>query len=678
MAAFIGEDLDVDEFQKQLSIFEHNELIQAALTRDLDLRDYTKQIETDLREVEKDSIHDYMRESDNLTALHEDIRSCDDILAKLETMLSGFQESLGNISSEIKYLQEESMSMNMKLKNRRLAEHELSTFTERAVLPEDLLRGIEQHEVSESFLDYLVELNKKIAFTNEKGTRNTAAHALMEQSVSALKNKAVLKVTQFLKAKIDILKKPKTNFQILQQNVLIKFKYFNAFLQEHAPAAYQEVRDLYVSTMSKAYHNVFRVYFTDLTKLHYEVATKTDLLGSEEAPSRSLFASVKVATGSLQKGSPFALGDRANVLKEVNDDPIISHVALENGQKFAYEQIYRSMTKMLMDSVCTEYLFYSEFFGIREDLFEPIFGHTIQTFFYEKLEEYLQTCYDAIGILLMIRITYEHQLAMQRRRVPVLDMFHDRMNLILWPRFKVVFDNNAKSLTAAKGLVPSKDKQPHAITRRYADFTAATLILNAKYHDVTLQHNLTHLRMQMDKLLQRQAATFGKDPKSQAIYLINNFDLILQVLHEKNVSDSEDAKFFEEIMEAQSTIFVEEELNTYFGQLIFFVKEVEPQLAAKKEGAVTDLKRVETIVKEFAAKWKQAIDECNTNVLKSFSNLKTATELLKKVLTQLLLYYTRFLEILKKTCRNAPFMKDCVTTDLIMFEFKQKVKEINF
>lgn len=35
-------------------------------------------------------------------------------------------------------------------------------------------------------------------------------------------------------------------------------------------------------------------------------------------------------------------------------------------------------------------------------------------------------------------------MVMQRRRVPVLDSFFDRVNMLLWPRFKAAFDNNLK------------------------------------------------------------------------------------------------------------------------------------------------------------------------------------------------------------------------------------------
>ncbi len=49
----------------------------------------------------------------------------------------------------------------------------------------------------------------------------------------------------------------------------------------------------------------------------------------------------------------------------------------------------------------------------------------------------LQETYDLVGLLLIIRINYHHQLIMNKRRIPCLDDYLDRVNLLLWPRFKV-------------------------------------------------------------------------------------------------------------------------------------------------------------------------------------------------------------------------------------------------
>ena len=41
-----------------------------------------------------------------------------------------------------------------------------------------------------------------------------------------------------------------------------------------------------------------------------------------------------------------------------------------------------------------------------------------------------------MALLLMIRMNYHHQLIMNKRRIPCLDDYLDRVNLLLWPRFK--------------------------------------------------------------------------------------------------------------------------------------------------------------------------------------------------------------------------------------------------
>jgi hypothetical protein len=70
------------------------------------------------------------------------ITSCDKILANMEEMLGKFQSDLGNISSEIRALQEQSQSMSIRLRNRKAAEAKLGAFLDNLVLPPPLIDGI--------------------------------------------------------------------------------------------------------------------------------------------------------------------------------------------------------------------------------------------------------------------------------------------------------------------------------------------------------------------------------------------------------------------------------------------------------------------------------------------------------------------------------------------------------
>lgn len=50
---------------------------------------------------------------------------------------------------------------------------------------------------------------------------------------------------------------------------------------------------------------------------------------------------------------------------------------------------------------------------------------------------YMQETWDVVGLLLMVRINHMHRMLMSKRRIPALDGYLDRINLLLWPRFKV-------------------------------------------------------------------------------------------------------------------------------------------------------------------------------------------------------------------------------------------------
>ncbi len=67
--------------------------------------------------------------------------------------------------------------------------------------------------------------------------------------------------------RIFALRKPKTNIQILQQNVLLKQKHLVGFLQQHGQEVFGEVRAAYVDTLSRVLSSHFRAYLSALERL---------------------------------------------------------------------------------------------------------------------------------------------------------------------------------------------------------------------------------------------------------------------------------------------------------------------------------------------------------------------------------------------------------------------------
>lgn len=113
--------------------------VQEILQTGTDLRQYSAQIEKEFKEVENRSIEDYIKESQNIANLHNQIGDTSNILERMESMLMDIQDALNNISTEITTLQKKSVSMSVQLTNRQSVRAQLSQFIEDMAVPEEMI-----------------------------------------------------------------------------------------------------------------------------------------------------------------------------------------------------------------------------------------------------------------------------------------------------------------------------------------------------------------------------------------------------------------------------------------------------------------------------------------------------------------------------------------------------------
>ncbi|KAK0575818.1 hypothetical protein LWI29_007601 [Acer saccharum] len=679
LGAFVGDltfeedagsdDISLEGLEQELEECKNYDVVANILSKGTKLREYTKGVENNIRQVELDSIQDYIKESDNLVSLHDQIRDCDTILSQMETLLSGFQDEIGSISSDIKILQEKSMDMGMKLKNRKVAESKLAKFVEDIIVPPRMVDIVVDGEVNDEYMRTLEMLSKKLKFVEvDPMVKTSKALKDVQPELEKLRQKAVSKVFDFIVQKLYALRKPKTNIQILQQSVLLKYKYIVSFLKEHGKDVYNEVRAAYIDTMNKVLSAHFRAYIQALEKLQLDIATSSDLIGVETR-STSLFSRGREPLKN--RSAVFALGDRINILKEIDQPALIPHIAEASSLKYPYEVLFRSLHKLLMDTATSEYLFCDDFFG-EESIFYDICAGPF-TVVDEHFNSILPNCYDAIGLMLMIRIIHHHQLIMSRRRIPCLDSYLDKVNISLWPRFKVVFDLHLSSLRNANvKTLWEDDIHPHYVMRRYAEFTASLIHLNVEYGDGQLELNMERLRMAIDDLLLKLAKTFTKS-KSQIVFLINNYDMTIAVLKEASPEGGKIQLHFEDLLKTNTSLFVEELLLEHFSDLIKFVKtrgSEDPSSSSGFDKPIT-VAEVEPIVKDFASRWKAAIELMHKDVITSFSNFLCGMEILRAALTQLLLYYTRLSDCIKRIVGGSTLNKDLVSISSIMYEIRK-------
>lgn len=669
------DDYLLDEIDVYIQANLEDEIVKEALKTGVDLRHYSKNVEAELLEVENASIHDYIRESKNIASLHGQIASCDQVLQVMEEMLNGFQSNLKSISNEIQTLQQQSVMMSQRLKNRQAIRGELSQFVDEMVVPEPMINQILETPVTErEFLEQLHELNHKINFVKEQSFKEAKSCQDVKDVVEKLKFKALEKIREFLLQKIYQFRKPMTNYQV-PQNAMLKFRFFNEFLMTHERHVAKEVRDEYVETMSKIYYSYFKSYLNRLMKLQFdEVPDKDDLMGVEDTAKRSFFS----AKPSLKSRSTiFTVGNRGAVLTTDLEGPIIvPHAAQKGEQKYPYESLFRSLHFALVDNGCREYLFVSDFFIVTgaasQDLFNQIFGKTLAMFI-KQMDLYTGECYDSIALFLCIHIIHRYKVLMHKRLAPVLDRYWDTLLEMFYPRFEYLLQLNIQSI---RDCEPQKlghiDVRPHYITRRYAEFSAAVVGLNESFSNERVNELLSQLQNEVENFILRMAAEFPQR-REQLIFLINNYDMMLNVIMERTTDDCKESESFKELLNARSQEFIEEILQPHFGGLIGFVKDCE---AALDQGNVERLKseerKIMQLVRGFNNDWKKAIEIINQDTMRSFTNFKNGTQILQGALTQLIQYYHRFHKVLsQRPFANLPIRSELINIHNVMVEVKK-------
>uniref|UniRef100_A0A8C4IL80 Vacuolar protein sorting-associated protein 52 homolog n=1 Tax=Dicentrarchus labrax TaxID=13489 RepID=A0A8C4IL80_DICLA len=604
-----------------------------------------------------------IKESQNIALLHNQITACDSILERMEGMLSGFQSDLSSISSEIQTLQQQSVSMNVRLKNRQAVRSHLSQLVDELVVPGAMISTIMDSPVTEQdFLEQLHELNNKINFAKELSFRETLACSDIQDIVDRLKLKAVSKIREFILQKIYSFRKPMTNYQI-PQNTLLKYRFFYQFLLANERTVAKEIRDEYVDTMSKIYYSYFKSYSGRLLKVQYEeVADKDDLMGVEDTSRNTIFT----------------LGQRGTILSpaELEGPILVPHTAQRGDSRYPYEMLFRSQHYALLDNGCREYLFLSDFFMVAGnsalDLFNSIMGKTLSMFL-KSMSTYVSDCYDSIAVFLCIHIILRFRAITAKRTIPALDKYWEAVLELLWPRFEMILEMNIHSI---RNTDPQKlgvlDTRPHYITRRYAEFSSAIVSINQTFPNERTNNLLGQLLIEVENFVLRMAAEFPSR-RDQLIFLINNYDMMLSVLMERAADDSKEVEGFQQLLLARTQEFIEEILCPPFGGMIAFVKEAE---ALMEKGQLDRLKneeaRITQLVRGFSSTWKQSVESMSQDVMRSFTNFKNGTSIIQGALTQLIQYYHGFHKILNQpTFRSLAVRSELINLHHLMVEVKK-------
>ena len=348
--------------------------------------------------------------------------------------------------------------------------------------------------------------------------------------IERLRKAVVGRLGAFLRTGIDqVARKEKTNIQRQQDHHLLKYAYAFAFMQEHGGAEAKELRKYYSDSVGAAYGDIFRKYAEDLCKAAAGVAVprQGDTMANFEAPGGGAAASAATAAsaaatpaaGGASSGSAAAGGssgqrgggDAFNIFHDARaglltagsspgalDAPPSPVVVVQSErQRLPWEAVFRSLQRHLLDVGGSEEYVLRRLYGSdREDRAEmsreckevhsSCMAGAIRAV-WEVVEAHAKDSWDAPGLLLTLALAALHKRGHAAKGFRGMTAYCDRIALLVWPRWKVVYEGHLASLRAAgaalaggakTSLPPPDAAAVHPLSHRYAHFKASVLLLH--------------------------------------------------------------------------------------------------------------------------------------------------------------------------------------------------------
>ncbi|KFH00735.1 Vps52 / Sac2 family protein, partial [Toxoplasma gondii ARI] len=560
----------------------------------------------------------YSRSYPQMVDLQEQLRESETALEALEAKLTGIRGDLRRTGEKIQVVEDESIRLGTMMTNRREAGVVLKTFLQQITVERDLVKVICEGSVAGgAFVAALKQLTKKIEHAKQPGMQELKSASTSLPELQKLRECALSRASSHLAAKIALLRQPRTNVHIIQQNDLLKSSELFTFLLDHNPSAALAFKDLYTRTISQVYANLFRVYVQQLRRLQTQrdgVAFGAGGVG----PSLTGTAAAALVGGGMgeevellaSRENTKTASTLASSAKQVMDFMMAKLNNATPNSSMSKGSVFWSHQKLLIDTATREFLFLTGFFlnaGLAchyENLFAEALGKSL-AYFVDLVETTANSTHDAIEVLLMLRITHFNAQVMKRRRIPCLDHYLKRIHDILHSALKAILSANVTSLLNACPhslmLHQSDDVRlhPHFVTRRFAELASALEAIRAvrvrtkqtpacgghsgkgdegdaeeeQLFDLALMREMLDAALDLIVRLSQEIPT----RRERTIFLINNYDLLLNIFHQRQVLPDGCTAIEKQLYE-QISFFADEQLQRHFGTLLAAVIQAEEAL----------------------------------------------------------------------------------------------------
>ena len=512
------------------------------------------------------------QEKQRLDDLHESIQECDAVLESVERYLTNFQADLSKVSAEIETLQTRSATLNSKLESRREVEKLVGPYVEQIALSPAVVRKISEGTIDDAWIKALDDLQARVKGleSNRHNIQNSKAVNDLRPLFEDLSKRAMQRIRDHFASKIRAMRSPNINAQVIQHNDFTRYKTLFSFLSKREPQLAEEILQAYVNTMRWYYATHFGRYREALSKLRVYTTDKTDVLGEE--PAARVGVQTKITSSSpMPTPDPFNLTRRIDILRNPTVTALPASTAEDTKIPAHLEIPFLHYNLALLDNATSEYTFLSTFLPSPPagPFNAPKISRALTAIFTPAFEigstmtkSLTSECFDALGILLTIRLTQHFAFTLQRRRIPTLETYVNGMAMMLWPRFQQVLDAHLDSLKRATSSVPARQSNsaggaasaafaslaggsasnasaaastvPHTITQRFANLLRGILALSSEARDdEPVGSSVARLREGFETWVSKMAQSFGagdKGRRAREQFMQSNYGLVLAVL----------------------------------------------------------------------------------------------------------------------------------------------------
>lgn len=619
-----------------------------------------------------------LSERENFAVLYNDMVEAEGVLGRMEAMLDVFQKDIGTITTEIMKMQKEAKLKELQVEQRRHAEGDLSKFINSTMLPDNLRRALVQLSIDESYVIFLKEYHRRLSFISQFRGQNVRAVAECESAYTQLTVTVCERILEWINQKFSLAFSDLESLSAVHKQ-LAKFRFLFTFLGKNWPEKGSEVINNYINQARNLYYNYFRMYAQEMKKSQLDTPTsKEDLIAHVEGKLSSLFKGNKETT--LQNRlAVFTLGRRATILTN-NDKKADFPTRIDSSKKYPFEYLFRCLTFMFLNDASEESMFNWQVLSM--DLTETILDKAGALVF-RTLEDYLETSWDLIAMMLLLIIVWQNRVSMtEGRKEPCLQGHLNQLTEIIATRFRFVFEQNMQSVTNAtpEALGGMETQHTHFVVKRYSEFLSACMHLLTTYPDalkvLRLKTKLPVLRSELEKLITKMGSSFAADRVKTMICFVNNYDAMHQVTIKYVGTEHE--QHFRELVESYSAQLADALLNTGFSYLTKFVKDnATVDLQSKTvqyRDPTADPRFVEDILKKFHTNWKKTLKDIQQTVLSGIPNNGIAHSVQELVFKDVYFFYRILSDIVKQFYKGLASSPYNVPQTELQFEIRSYLK----